>query len=394
MTTGDKFSLRIKNCHCETNVYLHPPNENTDPPMYSGSMTKEPLGIDFYLNNVDHDWKTDFINTISKFSILICQMMKDVTCYNEFHKNNWISIALEMDFLVRTSETVLSLKQVFTTNELYVLCLYCDPCEPFKLVYISWFSNSVEHLNSKLSSFSNNNPPIVYVHLVMYQHYYDDLKQNQRKTQFNVLQRISNFVGDATLYDYLVDSHVIGNLLPKNVTINYLNGADYERSDFLNIQMDSCPDSKFIPYHSKLRPFIEMTPQIQISKYQDVGLIFHKRRLRFLACHRKQVHWMHQLKELITVFDYYMWSLIIIFIYALLYILKITSQQVSKDKCSKANHEYFQLFGTLLDQSSAIFQNAELNRNPSFCCSLMCAPIALLFLTNQYKGDNIEKLTT
>lgn len=275
--------------------------------------------------------------------------------------------------------------------------MYCDPCNPFKLVLIDGTINSKEqlYLTVDMAEFSKPSPLFVNVKLFAYRPDYDTFINNNRRTKYQVLKHISQFRGtDATLFQYLADSHGIENLLPKNVTIDYsTKQRPYERYMWKDLQTDSCDGSKWIRYHPNLRPIIELSPKIHLSSYQEVGLIFHKKRLRFLSCYKKRLHWVFQLQEMFTVFDYYTWFLIVFVMYATSRILNILFQQVSKDKRERAKNTIFQIYGIMLDQSSDIFQNTELRKHPSFCISFACVPMALMFLGNQYKGDNIVKLT-
>lgn len=113
-------------------------------------------------------------------------------------------------------------------------------------------------------------------------------------------------------------------------TINFKTESDNAKFYWKKVYIDSCVASKSINYHPMFRPFFLLTKKIHLSNFHDIGLIFHKTRMRFSACHRKQLHWTTQLKELVIVFDYFTWSLLVAVIYVLSRIQKLILQKVIK----------------------------------------------------------------
>lgn len=125
MTTSDRFHLANGNSYCETNVYLHPPNQNVDTSLHAkcvgGVKIRDPLWLDYLFNLADREWRNDYINAVPKFSILICDSTKASTCYSKPFENNWISTVLGYGNQIRKSENVLILKLLANTKNYSLL---------------------------------------------------------------------------------------------------------------------------------------------------------------------------------------------------------------------------------------------------------------------------------
>lgn len=70
-----------KNTNCEANIYLHPLNERSASYLYKNDYRSNNLKTPFQLNlkkaSLNH------LNSITKYSLLICHTNKDSTCCNK-----------------------------------------------------------------------------------------------------------------------------------------------------------------------------------------------------------------------------------------------------------------------------------------------------------------------
>lgn len=80
-----------------------------------------------------------------------------------------------------------------------------------------------------------------------------------------------------------------------------------------SVKKFSYSKSKYIQYHPKFRPLIERKAHKNLGSHHDIGLVFRRQHLRFVSCHEEKIHWFHQLKELVTVFDIYTWIFLVLF---------------------------------------------------------------------------------
>lgn len=162
---GNSFRLSNKNRKCEAKIYLHPLNQNYashlcfNEPMLR-TVLKDPFWVNFNLNFEVQNWRRNYLNTLPKYTLLICQTDKYSTCHNEFHKRIWITSALFRADTVRISETILILETINQTRDLYLHCPYCNPCNLFKLLYISRneVPSNIESLDQSIAKLTQKTP--------------------------------------------------------------------------------------------------------------------------------------------------------------------------------------------------------------------------------------------
>lgn len=136
---GDYFRMGTKNTNCEANIYLHPPNEETDPTLYQpyrgmGQVFKDIFWSYYWIRHPEKKWQESFLNTRPKYSLHVCEIIsKDSTCYNTHHSDEWNTSALALPNALRVYEILMVLLTYSDHRELYAVCVYCDPCDPFKL---------------------------------------------------------------------------------------------------------------------------------------------------------------------------------------------------------------------------------------------------------------------
>lgn len=407
LTLRNKFQLKMKNMNSEANIYLHPPNSKHDKSTYLntnslGTILKDPFWIDIFLNLASKQtWKLDYMSTMPKYSLLICHKTQDSVCFDKSYKKEWISTVLANPGLVNLTETILILEVLSNRKILYALCIYCNPCNPFQMVYLST-------TNSQLGSISfdeyvetdKRQVPNPYQIDVMLLHYIPQsryLNGNDKRTRQGVFKYLNKFTSnEAAFMPFFVDVNVITNLVPQNSTFKLTGGYDVKMEMYKNIKIKACSRNKFVKYHPRLRLAIQVIQGKYTAMFQEIGLIFRKTQFRFISCHKEKSHWINQLKELVIAFDLPTWSLLIIFIVFISVLLKF----IYKMKTKIARHQVFStatacfdLVAAILDQSSGLFQNMILRNSRAFHICFAFIPLSFLALGNEYKGDNTTRLT-
>ncbi len=61
-----------------------------------------------------------------------------------------------------------------------------------------------------------------------------------------------------------------------------------------------CPKSKWITYPKKFVPSIRRTVNINLGSFKEIGLVFHRRQLRVVSCHKQTAQWIFKLQPLVT----------------------------------------------------------------------------------------------
>ncbi len=414
LTSTDYFRSTNKNKQCEATIYLHPPKEKDQPFLYyDHSMYDTVLKIPFWikneLNNSDNSnelivWQKYFLNTVPKYTVLICDTKPDSICLRKSEKKKWISAVLGDSENVNMFETILIHKTTSPFKwELYTLCPYCNLCNPFKLLLVE--SNEFPNINdlttqdSVIEDIQKANQFRIDIILSLSIENYYDFEGKPRTTKRAVLEHINLLsLEDGNKISYLADLHLLSDFLPKNSTLRHLKNIEADVFRWKTLKISTCRKSKYVAYHPKLRPLIQKDTHLHLGSHQDFGLVWRRRQLRFVSCHEEKIHWLHQLKELVTVFDISTWVLLILLVLAtskmMKYVCKCAQNATGKQyPIFTYGDTWFLLYSSILDQSSIVFGRVELRKKLCFYLTFSCIPFVFFTLGNHYKGDNITRLT-
>lgn len=286
------FKLGNKNVHCELNIYLNPLNTERLPGLYYkygilGTILKDPFWTNLRINAKREDWKRDYLNTIPKYSLLVCNLNENSICANPKDRNSWIiGIMFETHF-IRIQETVFIFLNLKTHKELYVLCPYCDPCDQFKLVQIRNFEPNRKLIDETIINIYQTEIEAFTINIIFSINIpeYDDLMKKERQTKRAVLEHIHMLnLEDVSSIVALADLHLLSHMLSKNTTLIF--NDDFDPYDQTHI----CPGSKRFHYLAKFQPLIRNNVQLSTIQYQEIGLMFRNVQLRFVSCHKEQSH--------------------------------------------------------------------------------------------------------
>ncbi len=329
-TLTDRFNLATKNTHCEANIYLHPPNQNTAPNFYRkhlqyGTILMDPFWIILDYNSQQEQWRGRHLTTIPKHSLLICDDSIKSSCSTIESYETWMATVLGNPLFNRMSENVFILAFSGEMGEFYAHCAFCDPCNPLKLIYIQKLEHDSLKLLSetnKLSSLANTSPQTVEVKLTKS----DDYKPTIQGV-LNDIRLHEEF--KAELIVYLGDLHTIRTVLPQNSTVIITQILDVNRFYFNeNAGRKLCPGKIRARFHTKLYPYIVPNGVSHPAQFRSAGIILQTLQLRFISCHNEQYHWTHQLRGLLEVFDSITWTTLIIIVFTLSFVTKFVTYSV------------------------------------------------------------------
>ncbi len=149
--------------------------------------------------------------------------------------------------------------------------------------------------------------------------------------------------------------------------------------------MNGCPEA--VSYPAKFRLVIHRLTHFRIASYQEIGLVFHQKQMRFVSCHKEQALWIRQFKELFIAFDKLTWTMILVSFALIAYIQSLAYAQFRVYCLRAVAGTCFSFTTSLMEQSNRIFQK------PKSKCLVCTLPLVFLILSNAYKGDNITRLT-
>ncbi len=198
-------------------------------------------------------------------------------------------------------------------------------------------------------------------------------------------------MSEAPFILYLADILILSNMFKNRTNLQFYRIL---KNQYSETNFNLCNNFN---YHPKLQPGILCNSPKHISLQQERGLLIRRHRLLFVSCHLEQTHWIHQLKELVVVFDIYTWLLLLFFLFIVScisnHLSKSSTQNVPKFDPYICLNTCFSLFATMIEQSSNLYDYSKLKNKYAFFLTFSAIPLAMSILVNQYKGDNITNLT-
>lgn len=158
---------------------------------------------------------------------------------------------------------------------------------------------------------------------------------------------------------------------------------------------------KYVPVRGVSQPRIHMITVNRFQELGDFGLVTYSRRLRFLSCHAERSNWLVNLKEILTAFDIPTWvGLILSLTCCSMATVKFyyvsrkihTTTETGNQSFKNADVAY-QIFTSLLEQGCGLYQNRQLRQSGGVGLTIFFLSVMLSVLSNEYKGDNIGRLT-
>src|SRR5258705_359615 len=117
---------------------------------------------------------------------------------------------------------------------------------------------------------------------------------------------------------------MIQSLFPENITAHYLTD-DVEYNLWKNNSLNNCYQE--IPFPGTFRPALLRHVQTHLGYFPELGLIFHRNKLRFISCHKERPNWTHRLNELVFAFDIPTWVMLFVLVVTVAGLLALLSTQ-------------------------------------------------------------------
>lgn len=146
-------------------------------------------------------------------------------------------------------------------------------------------------------------------------------------------------------------------------------------------------------FHFNHIPELSRTTFSTQANFRLTALNFFTDRTRFISCHKLDKSQFLPLIEIVTAVDVFTWMLVLILSISTLLVLNLGYSLSLSVKKPKTMDFVFEIYSTLLDQgSSCLFQGGSKYSLFQFFI-LFPIPLSFLVLSNEYKGDNIQRLT-
>lgn len=130
---------------------------------------------------------------------------------------------------------------------------------------------------------------------------------------------------------------------------------------------------------------------MNIAEFSGPGLIVDTLQMRFVACHAIPKLWISQLKELVSPFDITTWFLLISSMLTFSLIINLQTRKVKPSISS--SDAFYGLFVLLLEKAHFVFDYSLVKSKRVEYFVAFSIPFVLLVLSNEYRGDNISRLT-
>lgn len=389
---------------CQLNLALYPPGPYNSPAMYAGSFLKEPAWLKYNITNqIVYPWRLD---TMSKFDILITQSS------NQLHyiKMGWTKSVWNdnIAYLNRIYLIIITCphKHLLFSNEfldtvfnIYVHCPYCGQCNEFVSIFSRNFQTSFRFSNVQV-----NIEKLLKTDKVEYWEYYGShmyLKtwvyrlKNARlvtRKQAYVLKAFQYSLENIheNLLELMLHIHILNNLIG-NSTFEVLQGNKNLLSD-RSLRVVNCAPRRV---NFNFVPKFLSEPSDSFVNYQNLGLVFGDNILAFISCHRLDSSRFAPLLEIITAVDIISWACIVttsILVVTLVNVSNVNQSTSRKSLLAETFSALTNLLLSLLDQGNSMVQNVP-KRNTFAFIATFWIPLCFQVLSNEYKGDNIQRLT-
>lgn len=191
---------------------------------FQKSYLKDPFLVYYEMDSYYNSWRLEYLNGIPKYSLLIYKYDTASLCEDGRNENQWILLVLFHEKLVRITDIVLIWTQsVSITGNLEILCWFCDPCNPFKMIPMQIESVYADkHLLKKStrnikSEIINPQSVLILLHKVISR--YKVLKRLNRWTIRAIMVSIKalKLSNDINKFPYLANIHIASLLFEINL---------------------------------------------------------------------------------------------------------------------------------------------------------------------------------
>lgn len=402
------FAMKLKGRNCQARVRILPLSQVVDPLIYQhnsiyGTLLVGPFTyyessypLFYFLN--------EFLGTVPLFYVLVYDSSE---ANSEATYQSWLNAVF-----IRPHFTMLTVIYFVydlgkSNHQLSVVCENCNLCDPYALLELIQVPNTKLHLQSVLIQTREGFkafPKVDFHNLASLGNLGFMSIRYGRALQFvqNILQ-----LGMAQVLQYrsnIMELHKATLAAGENTTL-YGQYRDFKYKFSQKIRaIDGCIKPVFFRGVSQ--------PEMGIQNYYTAmtasiyGILVSRiERLRFVSCHEERSIWLVNLKEFFLAFDLPTWLGLIFSVgiccLAVTKFVSIYSKTISK--CGKAHAQAlvyrtvsgvaYQLVTCLLEQGCGLYQNQKVRHSAGVALTLFSLSTMFSILSNEYKGENIGRLT-
>lgn len=398
---------------CKLNIALFPPSPYRDGRLYRGNFLKEPSWLLFEFNEYQAGtWQID-TTPIFKIAIIRNQpkLSTIVHAWSSSVRINTYLALLHKYMLVLTTclfrntfeEHVVQFEE--RVINAYFHCPFCGTCDPLVSIYsettdLAGIFNFGHALETALSLADNGGA---------------QLWDYSSHTYLNYLMRVAiQTIGLKNSRDSLIKGFkfemdklyrfTLGRELDSHLIVGIVgNGSIMVHENVLNAHRHRVFADPTCGFQKVMHPYdipkIIVQPSNNLMAYQSMDLITSFEAYKFVTCHREVTSFFSPLLETVTPFDLgtllsILASLVVCCVIAHYggYFSKYFGNQVAKISKVQKSALSFRIVCGLLDQSNNYLASLPSNSIIEFI-ALFSIPICFQIISNEYKGDNIYRLT-
>lgn len=184
---------------------------------------KEPIWINKVVSSEKEAWKRDSLNTVPKYSILVCDPNTLSACYSAHNLGQWMSSVLAFPDYIRLSELVMIWEVSWRGKYLLMLCPYCNPCNPFEVILYEASSQNLRPvIDQAMDDVDQISPQSIGVVLYYDTNMYKHIRNKDQRTRKALMNHLKQIQGnDVIFFPFSTDIHLISLLVPENLSLHF-----------------------------------------------------------------------------------------------------------------------------------------------------------------------------
>lgn len=276
-------------------------------------------------------------------------------------------------------------------DSIHYQCPYCNPCRPFAPIYlgnISGFNNPTRMFN-RISTMHGTDDASIWQwftdsYVTGLLHGKSPILENGRE---NFIKHFDVSLENIHYFHRLIDIHI---LLTIEGNSSHIIQTGYPVYHDLIFWSPKCGRNK---YHFNHVPHLTRTFSEYTQNSQSAGLIFSSSKHQFVSCHKLETSFFGPLVEIISPLDMLTWFCISAAIVFYLHAIIFDNRFRNNFSKFRTTYNLFQLLSSLLDQGVELIQGLPSKSLFQFV-AMFPVPLCFMLLSNEYKGDNISRLTS
>lgn len=396
------FTYRFKNSYktsnCETEILIEPPDRNTNAGLYvdylarNFSIFKHPYHRNYFGNLDSNKLKEDKVDTLTIYSIMVTStQMPSSECLSSTCQA-WMNTAWMILNHIKINQHLFVWK-ISNRIEIFVHCKFCDPCRPYMFLQFKEFYHPSKTWLTYLIRQVHNRPKKLFLDVVLFDYiskfYYGESMDYSMKSTVKLMNLVD--LKSNNILPKVTHPLTIMAIVPNNTTLRFVHAFASDRFSNKALPIAGC--TKLVYYSPHLRLAINRHTSVNAGEFTHQELIIDKHQLRFLACHLEKLTWFSRLKELVTPFDLAttILGLASVLVMSLYMNAQLRLRQSARKFSFGASFEA--VVALMLENGHQVFGWSLIRNKKVGYFIAFGIPYVLLVLSNEYRGDNISRLT-